>query len=96
MNHKEIVAAIAEKISREPSEVETLLDSLASIIKDKCEVLTTVAIPGFGKFEAEKQSEYIDVDKDGNRNLYPPKIEVTFKPSRLLNARISENGGQNG
>ena len=55
MQHKDIVAELARRLERGEADVEALADGFASLLKEHCGALETVAVPGFGKFEGETQ-----------------------------------------
>ena len=54
MQHKDIVAELARRLERGEADVEALADGFASLLKEHCGALETVAVPGFGKFEDRK------------------------------------------
>ena len=65
-----------------------MIDSLSTVIKNRCVDMDIVAIPGFGSFEAKKR---ITVHpQSGKRLLVPPKITMTFKPSALLKQKLKD------
>lgn len=93
MQHKDIVAELARRLERGEADVEALADGFASLLKEHCGALETVAVPGFGKFEGEKLMERVEVDSaSGRRMLYPPEIRMTFVPGTRLKTRIAEKG----
>ncbi|MCC8038953.1 MAG: HU family DNA-binding protein [Bacteroidales bacterium] len=87
---KSIATQVARKMDRGVSEVNTLIDALAGILREQCQQLNTVAIPGFGAFEPVKEDEKIITDlSSGKRMLLPPCVTLTFKPSHLLKKRLN-------
>lgn len=93
MQHKDIVAELARRLERGEADVEALADGFASLLKEHCGALETVAVPGFGKFEGEKLMERVEVDSaSGRRMLYPPEIRMTFVPGTRLKTSIAEKG----
>lgn len=60
------------------------LESLAEQIAICCSDCDSVAIPGFGTFQASKKLETITSGLDGQKILNPPAIDVEFKPSVVL------------
>ena len=91
MESKELIDTIAKRMERSTKDVNTLLDSLVKTIEDRCGALDSVAIPGFGSFEAKKKNERVTVNPaTGKRMLVPPKISLSFKPSALLKSKLRE------
>lgn len=82
---------ISKRMGRSNADVAKLLDALVSTVKDRCGELDSIAIPGFGTFEAKKKVERIVVNPStGKRMLVPPKIALSFKPSALLKSKINK------
>lgn len=80
---------ISKRMGRSNADVSKLLDALVTTIKERCGELDSIAIPGFGTFEAKKKLERIVVNPGtGKRMLVPPKISLSFKPSALLKSKI--------
>ena len=91
MESKELIDTIAKRMERSTKDVNTLLDALVKTIEDRCGALDSVAIPGFGTFEAKKKNERVTVNPaTGKRMLVPPKISLSFKPSALLKSKLRE------
>ncbi len=91
MESKELIDAIAKKMVRSPKDVNTLLEAFVKTIENRCGTLDSVAIPGFGSFEAKKKNERVTVNPaTGKRMLVPPKITLSFKPSALLKSKLRE------
>ena len=89
MDNKQLQETIATRMERSNADVAKLLDALVTTIKERCGELDSIAVPGFGTFEAKKKLERIVVNPGtGKRMLVPPKITLTFKPSALLKSKI--------
>lgn len=89
MDNKQLQETIAKRMGRNGADVAKLMDALVTTIKERCGELDSIAIPGFGTFEAKKKLERIVVNPGtGKRMLVPPKISLTFKPSTLLKSKI--------
>ena len=84
MQHKDIVAELARRLERGEADVEALADGFASLLKEHCGALETVAVPGLERVEVDSAS--------GRRMLYPPEIRMTFVPGTRLKTRIAEKG----
>lgn len=89
MDNKQLQETIAKRMGRNNADTAKLMDALVTIIKERCGELDSIAIPGFGTFEAKKKLERIVVNPGtGKRMLVPPKISLSFKPSALLKSKI--------
>ncbi|MDE6494857.1 MAG: HU family DNA-binding protein, partial [Duncaniella sp.] len=68
----------------------TLSDGLCTAFTEYGDDRDSIAIHGFGTFKAEKTDERIETDAEtGRRMLYPPKIEMTFRPSVVLRKKLN-------
>lgn len=95
--HKEFVAQLAGRLNCSDADAGALYDTFASMVKEHCAALDTVAIPSFGKIKGVKTMEHVEVDAEtGKRMLFPPKISIGFEPSTILKTRIAEKGDGNG
>lgn len=91
MDNKQIVAALSKKLSRDQKEINSLIEALATTIKEKCGNLDEIAIPGFGSFIPTKEDEKIIVDlSTGKKMLLPPQITLNFKPSIVLRKKANK------
>lgn len=89
MDNKSLVTELAKRIDKNPKEVSFLIEGFISVLKDKCDDMDSIAIPGFGTFESKKKFERIVVNPStGKRMLIPPKISLTFKPSAILKSKL--------
>ena len=90
MDNNTFIAGLARQIGKEPAEVKTLTTELTESIKEVLCNLDSIAVPGFGKFEAIKKEEFVDVDKtDGITKLFPPSITVNFTAGSSLKKHLS-------
>ncbi|MCM1518418.1 MAG: HU family DNA-binding protein [Pseudoflavonifractor sp.] len=90
MDNKTVVATLSRKLGRDAKDINSLLEGLGAILKEKCGNMDSVAIPGFGTFEPEKKDEYVMTDgTTGRKTLYPPKIELQFKAGSMLRKRLT-------
>ncbi len=95
--HKEFVAQLAGRLNCSDADAGALYDAFASMVKEHCAALDTVAIPSFGKIKGVKMMEHVEADAEtGKRMLFPPKISIGFEPSTILKTRIAEKGDGNG
>lgn len=91
------VTDLARRIGRDRKATETLLAALSQAVARSCGELDTVAVPGFGNFQAVKHDEQVITDRaTGRRMLLPPEIEMTFTPAGKLRKLAQQKGGING
>ncbi len=91
MNNKQLIIELSNRLNRDEKDVSILLDGFTNLLKEAFSNLDSVAIPGFGELEVQKNEEKISVDAiSGKRILYPPCVEVKFKNSSLLKKKLSE------
>lgn len=89
MDNKTFIAALAKRTGRGRKDVETLMQAIREAIRQHCGELDTVAIPGFGNFEAVKHDEQIVNDRvSGKMMLLPPEVELTFHPATKLRTSL--------
>lgn len=89
MDNKQLLDTLSKRMGRSNVDVNKLMDALITTVKERCGELDSIAIPGFGTFEAKKRLERIVVNPGtGKRMLVPPKITISFKPSTLLKTKI--------
>lgn len=89
MDTKQFIRQLSERTGRSAQEVETLIDGLSEIIKDRCSKMDSIAIPGFGTFEPRKRVERVNVHPTtGKKILIPPKISLSFKMSAVLKNKL--------
>lgn len=91
MDSKTFSAALAKRTGRGKKDVETLMQAIKEAIRQYCGELDTVAIPGFGNFEAVKHDEQIVNDRvSGKMMLLPPEVELTFHPATKLRTSLEK------
>lgn len=92
MDNKALTTQIAKRMRRQPADVNALFDGMSQVMRQCFVQLDSVAIPGFGKFEAVKEDEKIIKDlSTGSRVLLPPAINISFQPSSLLKKRVNQS-----
>ena len=91
MNHKELIAKLAERNNLSKPEVEKLLDVATVIIKEQLLDGKIVGIQSFGSFEVRKKEERLSVHPATQiRTLVPPKLVVNFKQSNILKEKLND------
>lgn len=89
MDNKTLTEILAKRLNRKPEDIEKLLEAFIATVKSRCGDLDSVAIPGFGTFEAKKRLERVSINPaTGKRMLIPPKVTLSFKPSALLKNKL--------
>lgn len=97
MNNVDFLEELSRRIDRSKEDADVLVEGFATLLKERCGDLDSIAIPGFGKFSGGKKLERIERDKEsGKRTIYPPEIRLQFEPSAILKTRIAEKGAANG
>ncbi|MGM9804299.1 MAG: HU family DNA-binding protein [Muribaculaceae bacterium] len=89
METKELIARVAERIGRSSEDTAKLLEGLSIVLRERLADLDSIAIPGFGNFEAKKKDERIvNNPSNGKRMLVPPRVVVSFKVSNVLKSKL--------
>lgn len=89
MDTKELIQCVAERIGRSESDSAKLVEGLSIVLKERLSELDSIAIPGFGTFEAKKKDERIvNNPSNGKRMLVPPRVVVNFKVSNVLKSKL--------
>ena len=89
MDNKTLTEILAKRLNRKPEDIEKLLEAFIATVRNRCGELDSVAIPGFGTFEAKKRLERVSINPaTGKRMLIPPKVTLSFKPSALLKNKL--------
>jgi DNA-binding protein HU-beta len=90
MNHKELIAKLAERTNLSKTEVEKLLEATVVCIKEQLVEGTAIGIQSFGAFEVRKKEERLSVHPATQiRTLIPPKLAVNFKQSSILKDKLN-------
>lgn len=89
MDTKELIKAVAERIGRSESDAAALVEGMTLCVRERLSELDSIAIPGFGTFEAKKKDERIvNNPSNGKRMLVPPRVAVGFKVSNVLKSKL--------
>lgn len=92
MDTKQLVKNLSENTGETAQVLDSFIDSLVSVIRDRCCDMDSVAIPGFGTFEPRKRLERITIHPStGKRILIPPKVSLTFKMSAVIKQKLKNN-----
>lgn len=91
MDNKTLIELLSRRLDISAETTAQLIDGLAASLGDCIGDFNTVAIPGFGTFEARKRLERVALHPaTGKRLLVPPKIVVNFRASQNLKQRIND------
>ncbi len=91
MNHKELIAKLAERTGLSKPEVEKLLETTVDSVKEQLVQGKAIGIQSFGTFEVRKKEERLSVHPATQlRTLIPPKLVVTFKQSNILKEKLND------
>jgi DNA-binding protein HU-beta len=91
MNHKELIAGLAEKMGLSKLEVTSLLDATIDTFYEELGEGKTIGIQSFGNFEVRKKEERLSVHPATQvRTLVPPKLVLNFKQSSILKDKLKD------
>lgn len=91
MNSKELIMELANKTGWTSKEVTDMLSAFGSAVGTKLMEGDSIYLDSLGEFEAYKDIEHIEIDKDkGKRYLLPPKILPIFKLDDTVKKCIKE------
>ena len=91
MNHKELIASMANKMNAPKSVVETLLETTIGTCNELLAAGNTIGFQSFGNFEVRKKEERLSVHPATQiRTLIPPKLVVNFKQSNILKDKFKD------
>lgn len=89
MESKELIERVAERVGRSKEDVQKLVDGLIIVLQERAVDLDSVAIPGFGTFEAKKKEErVVNNPSNGKRMLVPPRVVLNFRVSNVLKNKL--------
>lgn len=90
MNKSELIGEIAEKTQGKRTEVERVLDALASVVLDELLGGGMIILPGLGKIESTQRGARPGRNpKTGETVEIPARKAVKFKPSAELKRSIN-------
>ena len=87
MDNKQLNDTISKRMGRSSADVAKLLDALVATIKERCGELDSIAIPGFGTFEARKRAARIGRNPQTGKEL---KIAATTVPAFSAGKKFKE------
>lgn len=91
MDNKTLTELLSKNLDISIDSVNSLINSLAEVVGERCSELDTISIPSFGSFEPRKRNERVSLHPaSGKRLLVPPKISIYFKPSLILRQKIRD------
>ena len=91
MNHKELIASMAEKMNTPKPFVADLLEKTIETCPELLVDDKTIGFQSFGNFEVRKKEERLSVHPSTQiRTLIPPKLVVNFKQSNILKEKLKD------
>ncbi|MGN0086289.1 MAG: HU family DNA-binding protein [Alloprevotella sp.] len=89
MNNKDFLTALGSRLDIPAAEAKQLTEAFINAMADHLDEGAALAVQGFGTFEIKKKLERIVVNPTTKqRQLVPPKLAVSFKPSPVLKEKI--------
>ena len=94
MDSKSFIETLAKRLGTDEDSIVFLTSALARSLTRACADGQSVAIAGFGTFEAKVRRERIaQHPATGHRVLLPPKTVLQFKPSAVLKQKVKDFSG---
>ncbi|HOI26728.1 MAG TPA: HU family DNA-binding protein [Paludibacteraceae bacterium] len=91
VNTKDFASELKNKLDLDDTKIESMLNGVVSVLRDKLLAGNSIAIQGFGTFEVRKKEERISVNPSTKkRMLVPPKLSVAFKPSVVMKEQFNK------
>ena len=89
MDNKKLNDRIAARLGLKKANVQNLQDGLIETLRNQLTQQNTIAVPGFGTFEAKKKNERVVTNpSNGKRLILPPKITLNFQVSNVLKSKL--------
>ncbi len=89
MDTKTFTNILAERLRRDPEDVQVVTKALGRLIAEQIVDGNSVTMPGFGTFEPKMRDERItNHPASGRRILVPPKMSMMFRPATLLKQKV--------
>ena len=85
MTNKDFINSVASLTGMKKNEVQRIVERFTACLAENMEDGDTANIQGFGIFEMRRKKERIVVNPTTKkRQLVPPKLSISFKPSATL------------
>ena len=90
MDNKALVDTLAANLDTDRGQVAELLSAFVEIVGEQCSQLNSIAIPGFGSFEAKKKQERVTVHPSSdaraaqNHHVIPSVCPAETKNQELV------------
>ena len=83
MNNKELINALADSSNITQQQAANILENTVSCLLDTLRDETAVTVTNLGTFDIKLKQERVVVNpRSGQRQLVPPRLSLTFKPSK--------------
>lgn len=90
MNNRQFQAQLARRSGLTEAEVALLNEALIRTLTDTLQEDGNISIKGFGTFELKKKAERMTVLPNKKRMLFPPKLQMAFKPATALKDKANQ------
>lgn len=90
MNNRQFQAQLARRSGLTEAEVASLNEALIRTLTDTLQEDGNISIKGFGTFELKKKAERMTVLPNKKRMLFPPKLQMAFKPATALKDKANQ------
>lgn len=91
MDYRSFISRLSKATQNDSKDTARLASSVVAIIAQSAAETDSIAMPGFGTFEAVKTLEYVSTDPaTGRKTLVPPSISVVFKPGSRLKKAVAK------
>ena len=91
MNKSEFISAIGNRTLKKDAEIKPIIDAAITIIAEKLSAGESIAIPGFGTFEAKARKARIGRNPHTKEPIEIPATRVpTFNPSKGLKDSVGQ------
>lgn len=82
------IEQLAEKMGQDVAQVSMIIETFVIGFSADLLVKSELAFDPFGTFELKKHLEYLVDNEDGTKTLYPPRLEVSFSSSPIINVLL--------
>ena len=88
MTNKDFLNSMSAQMGMKKNEVQRMVENFTACLAENMEDGDVANIQGFGSFEMRKKKERVVVNPSTKkRQLVPPKLSISFKPSATLKDR---------
>jgi DNA-binding protein HU-beta len=93
----DVVSEVASQTGLEKVDVQEVIESFFSVLKDNMSQGNNIYFRGFGSFVVKRRAQKIGRDIARNRSkVIPPHYVPSFKPSKSFAERVKQNVSDDG